>query len=193
VPPRPFAVGGSALATLSVIPFVLKEVVMKRLAVFAMVVIVLGSARTYLAAQSAPASAPGVAKPPIPAVSPQAPIDVAHNATVPLTPLQQHYMDLAAQKVRLMTEEQLQKAVNEVDHEVQELNAWSKVEESVRQLREVIDKNPQTQAAEAARSALEAIERHRSGRGFTGDKRYEREKSDVVPFGSDRVPFDRGS
>jgi hypothetical protein len=166
---------------------------MKRLAVFAMVVIVLGSAWTYLAAQSAPASAPGVGKPPIPAVSPRSPIDVAQKAPVPLTPLQQHYMDLTAQKLRLMTEEQLQKAVNEVDHEVQELNAWSKVEESVRQLREVIDKNPQTQAAGAARSALEAIERHRSGRGFTEGKRYEREKLNQSPFGSDQQPFDSRS
>jgi hypothetical protein len=76
---------------------------------------------------------------------------------------------------------------------VQELNAWSKVEESVRQLREVIDKNPQTQAAGAARSALEAIERHRSGRGFTEGKRYEREKLNQSPFGSDQQPFNSRS
>jgi hypothetical protein len=62
-----------------------------------------------------------------------------------------------------MTEEQLQQAVSEFDRDVDELNAWSKLEESARVLREVIDKHPQSRAAGTARSAVRIIEQGRPG------------------------------
>ena len=49
-----------------------------------------------------------------------------------------------------MTEEQLQQSVNQFDREVEELIAWSKIEESKRLLSDIVDKHPQTPAAEAA-------------------------------------------
>jgi hypothetical protein len=155
-------------------PFILKEAVVKRAAVFGMVVVVVASAWTYLAAQSAPAPAPkptfdapvGPAPEPGPKFDRQGPGAAENRAqdrsiAPPLTPLQQRYVDLATKKARLMSEEQLQQAVNEFDHDIQELNAWSKVEESARALREVIEKHPQTRAAGTARSVIRIIEQGR--------------------------------
>ena len=61
-----------------------------------------------------------------------------------------------------MTEEQLQQSVNELDRDVEELRAWSKVEESARALREVIEKHPQSRAAAGGRSAIRIIDHGRS-------------------------------
>jgi hypothetical protein len=147
---------------------------MKRAAIFGMVIVVIATAWTYLAAQSSPttpqkAADETFAPPPTqgskfnrqsdPAVAQSA----AHDRSVapPLTPLQQRYVDLATKKARLMTEEQLQQAVNEMDHQVDELNAWSKVEESARALREVIEKHPQSRAAATARSLIRIIDQGR--------------------------------
>jgi hypothetical protein len=176
---------------------------MKRAAVFAMVIVVIASAWTFLAAQSSPSGFQKASPEPIAPAPPQSPKYERERvpATAPqmhdrdrltgpsVTPLQQRYVDLATKKARLMTEEQLQQAVNELDHDVHELDAWSKVDEVARQLREVIDKHPQTQAAEAARSALNVIEQSRSHGPLTEGKRYEREKLErrdkaESPFGA---------
>jgi TolA-binding protein len=147
---------------------------MKRAAVFGMVVVVVASAWTYLAAQSSP-SPPAKAtfdEPTAPAApknskSQRDALSVPQSRTFdqpgaqPLTPLQQRYVDLATKKARLMTEEQLQQAVNEMDHQVDELNAWSKVEEGARALREVIEKHPQSRAAATARSLIRIIDQGR--------------------------------
>jgi hypothetical protein len=156
---------------------------MKRAAVFAMVIVVIASAWTYLAAQSSPttpqkAADETFAPPPTQGSQfnrqsdPAAAQSAAHDRSVapPLTPLQQRYVDLATKKARLMTEEQLQQAVNEFDRDVNELNAWSKVEESARVLREVIEKHPQTRAAGTARSVIRIIEQGRSPNGPVPDQ-----------------------
>lgn len=155
---------------------------MKRAAVFAMVAIVIASAWTILLAQSDSlkqnkAAKESVALPapsdpvPVPlaprferadAPAPQVPQAVDRPREAALTPLQQRYIDLATKKARLMTEEQLQQAVNELDRDVDELNAWSKLEQSARTLREVIEKHPQTRAAGTARSAIRIIDQGRS-------------------------------
>jgi TolA-binding protein len=133
---------------------------MKRAAVFGMVVVVTASAWTYLAAQSSPTSAQKAFKEPVTSSAPQSP-SFAPQASTPLSPLQQRYIDLATKKARLMTEEQLQQSVNEFDRDVEELHAWSRVEESARVLREVIDKHPQSRAAATARSAIRIIDQGR--------------------------------
>jgi len=168
---------------------------MKPAAVFGMVVVVTASAWTYLAAQSTPTSVQKALNEPAPPVAGPSPLPLkfAPQSSAPLTPLQQRYIDLATQKARLMNEEQLQQAVNQFDHDVQELNAWSKVEETARQLRELIDKHPQTRAAEAARSALEAIEKARPRPGFSAGKHFEREKFQSSPFGAEAKTFDNGT
>ena len=81
-----------------------------------------------------------------------------------------------------MTEEQLQQALSNLDREVEELNAWSKVEESARLLREVVGKHPQTKAATAAKSALGIIDQNRTPNPNS---------SDPSPFG--RGPFSPNS
>jgi hypothetical protein len=134
---------------------------MKRAAIFGIVVVVIASAWTYLAAQSSPRS------PEVPFVEPSPPTaQTPKLAPLPaepaLTPLQQRYVELAAKKARLMTEEQLQQSVNELDRDVEELRAWSKVDESARALREVIEKHPQSRAAATARSAIRIIDHGRS-------------------------------
>ncbi len=86
-----------------------------------------------------------------------------------------------------MTEEQLQQAVNKLDQDVEELNAWSKVEESARTLREVIEKHPQSRAAEAAKAALQMIEQNRSPLVPIPDQRFERKNERHAPPAD--VPF----
>lgn len=155
---------------------------MRPAAIFGMVVAVVVSAWTFLAAQSVPER-----KREEPRAAPfasQAPPLVAANAgsSGPLTPLQQRFLELSAKKAHLMTEEQLQQALNNLDREVEELNAWSKVEESARLLREVVGKHPQTKAATAAKSALGIIDQNRTPNPNS---------SDPSPFG--RGPFSPNS
>ena len=139
---------------------------MKRAAVFGMVVLVIASAWTYLAAQSTPTSAPPKAPAPLPGAAPQTFDDARPQSSArfdrdqssPTTPLQQRYIELATKKSRLMTEEQLQQSVNDLDREVEELHAWARVEESAKILREVIEKHPQSRAAASARAAIRIME-----------------------------------
>jgi len=168
---------------------------MKRVSISGMVVLVIASAWTILLAQSSPvASSKTFLDPARPPVASAAAPGVA-SATAPLTPLQQRFIDLATKKARLMTEEQLQQSVNQFDREVEELNAWSKIEESKRLLSDIVDKHPQTPAAEAARSALKVIE-NRSRPGFSTGRRHEMEKFDpnqLSPFGTESKPSDTRS
>jgi hypothetical protein len=146
-------------STVSAVTLFLKEVIMKRAAIFGMFAAVVATAWTFLAAQSGPLGKHDV--------SPGAPTAVQAlppgNVSVlsPMTPLQQRFMELSAKKAHLMTEEQLQQAVKNLDREVEELSAWSKLEEAARLIREVQEKHPQTKAAEVASSALGIIERNR--------------------------------
>jgi hypothetical protein len=148
-------------STVRAVALILTEVIMKRAAFFGMVAAAIVLTGTFLAAQSAPGGKhevlPGA---PVPA---QAPPVVAANpgSSGLLTPLQQRFMELSAKKAKLLTEEQLQQAVKNLDREVEGLNAWSKLEEAARLLREVEEKHPQTKAAEVANSALGIIDRNR--------------------------------
>jgi len=148
-------------STVRAVALILTEVIMKRAAFFGMVAAAIVLTGTFLAAQSAPGGKhevlPGA---PVPA---QAPPVVAANpgSSGLLTPLQQRFMELSAKKAKLLTEEQLQQAVKNLDREVEGLNAWSKLEEAVRLLREVEEKHPQTKAAAVANSALGIIARNR--------------------------------
>ena len=80
----------------------------------------------------------------------------------PLSPLQQRFIELSAKKAHSLNPEQLQKAINELDQEVIELDAWSKVEEGARILRDVAEKSPQTRAGRAAKAALQIIDQSHS-------------------------------
>jgi hypothetical protein len=162
---------------------------MKRAAFVAMIVVVIASGWTFLAAQSSPVVPQktfpdGIAVPagPSAAALPVAVAGPAVDRPSPLTPLQQRFVDLASKKARLMSEDQLQQAVNKLDQDVEELNAWSKVEESAKALREVVEKHPQSRAARAARAALQMIEENRSPFSLHPGKQYQREKFERQPF-----------
>jgi hypothetical protein len=171
---------------------------MKRAAIFGMVVVVIALAWTYLPAQStwsaqpSSSSTPATVKAAVPAAgaSAQGLVAAPPQTQPPLNLLQQRYVDLATKQARLMTTAQLEHAVSQLDIEVQELNAWSKVEETARQLHEVIDKHPQTQAAEAARSALKVIEENRytAGKQHEKERPHDREKFERSPFGAESSP-----
>ena len=168
---------------------------MKRASIFGLVAIVIASAWTILLAQSSPLASSKTFRDPAPPPVASAPAQGVAPATAPLTPLQQRFIDLATKKARLMTEEQLQQSVNQFDRDVEELNAWSKIVETERLLRDIVDKHPQTPAAEAARSALKAIDENRNRPGFSAGKQYQREKveSGLSPIGAESKPFDTGS
>ncbi len=136
---------------------------MKRAAVFGIVVAVIATTWTILVAQTSPVRVSSPAQQAAPDPIAAAPIPAPVPAPSPLTPLQQRLVELSTKKARLMTEEQLQQAVNELDRDVEGLNAWGKIEDGARLLREVVENHPQTRAAEAAKSALKVIDQTRSG------------------------------
>jgi hypothetical protein len=76
--------------------------------------------------------------------------------------LQQRFIELSTKKAHSLNPEQLQKAVNDLSEEVEGLNAWSKVDEGTRALRDVAEKSPQTPAGRAAKAALRIIDQYRS-------------------------------
>jgi hypothetical protein len=145
---------------------------MKRAAIFGMVIVGIATAWTYLAAQSSPSAHPQAIPEPIAPALPQSSKATLSPSERALTPLQQRYVDLAAKKARMMSEEQLQQAVSELDRDVDELNAWTKVEESARALLDVVEKHPRSRAAGAARSAIRIIEQSRSPNGPVPDERF---------------------
>jgi hypothetical protein len=147
-------------STVGAVTLILTEVIMKRVALFGMVAAAIVSAGTFLAAQSGPLGKQEVS-PGAPVTTQALPPAGVASLLRPMTPLQQRFMDLSAKKAHLMTEEQLQRAVRNLDQEVEGLTAWSKLEEAARLLREVEEKHPETKAAEAAKSALGIIERNR--------------------------------
>ena len=160
---------------------------MKRAAILGMVVALTASAWTFLAAQSGPAPKQvGLPKPEV--ATPAPAVAAIPTSTSPLTPLQQRFMELSAKKARLMTEEQLQQSLHNLDLEVEDLDAWSEIEVSERLLRELVVKHPTTRAAKAANSALNAIDKSRPAIAPipTPDiKRRHFEREDLSPFGTD--------
>ena len=61
----------------------------------------------------------------------------------------------------MLKEDSLQRAVSELEREVEGLSAGSRIEEASKILREVSDQHPQTKAAQAAQSVLS--QRHQRG------------------------------
>ena len=156
---------------------------MKRAAFWGIVVAVIATTWTFLVAQTTPSKL----KSPVVGARPETFAEPQTLGAVPspLTPLQQRFVELSTKKARLMSEEQLQQAVNELDRDVEGLNAWSKIEDSARLLREVVEKHPQTKAAEAAKAALKMIEQNQPRLSPSPDPRFERQDSNVSPFGAD--------
>jgi hypothetical protein len=139
----------------------------KRAAIVGVFAAVMATAWTFLAAQQGPspslkepipASPPtfGAERPSPPTVAPPA------SAASSLPPLQQRFIELSTKKANSLNAEQLQKAVNDLSEEVEGLNAWSKVDEGARVLRDVAEKSPQTPAGRAAKAALRIIDQYRS-------------------------------
>jgi hypothetical protein len=115
---------------------------------------------------------PPVAGPATPAKTPQfirADLGPVEAPPTPLSPLQQRFIELSTRKARSLKEEQLQKLVNDLNEEVEGLNAWTRVEEGARVLRDVADKSPQTPAGRAAKAALRIIEQFRSSNELVPD------------------------
>lgn len=160
---------------------------MKRVAFFGALVVVVASAWTILHAQTRRSTARD-AFASAQAAPPTFDRDAGRNG---LTPLRHRFVELSTRKARLMTEEQLQQAVNELDRDVDGLNAWSKIEAGARLLREVVEKHPRTKAAEAAKSALKAIEERRQATEPVGP-REERNEDPFVPRPPQNPPVPGG-
>jgi hypothetical protein len=165
-------------------PSILQEAFVKRAVLVGVFAAVMATAWTFLAAQQGQSldfkapnppprptlgpeqPGPPVAVPPASSKTPQPavvdPGTVESPPASPLSPLQQRFIELSAKKARSLNPEQLQKAINELDQEVIELNAWSKVEEGARILRDVAEKSPQTRAGRAAKAALQIIDQNHS-------------------------------
>jgi hypothetical protein len=146
----------------------------KRAAIVGVFAVVMATTWTFLAAQSgtkekprleppagpteAPGTRPTFGSQPVPAEE----VAADRRDEPAASPLQQRFIELSAKKARALSPEQLQKAVNDLDQEVAALNAWSKVDESARLLRDVAEKSPQTTAGRAAKAALKTIEQYRA-------------------------------
>ena len=152
---------------------------MKRAVLVGVFAAVMATAWTFLAAQQgqstnfkAPIPAAERATPAAVAVPPASantlgPIQAETVVAAPassssLSPLQQRFIELSTKKAHSLNPEQLQKAVNDLSEEVEGLNAWSKVDEGARVLRDVAEKSPQTPAGRAAKAALRIIDQYRS-------------------------------
>jgi hypothetical protein len=93
----------------------------------------------------------------------------AHSATFePLdaNPVRQRFLELSKKKAQALNEEELKREVESMETEVRELEAWVKVQQAVRQLHEVVDKHPNTRAADTANKAIQLIEERRSSPRF---------------------------
>ncbi len=107
-------------------------------------------------------------------------------------PIRQRFIELSRKKAYALTEEQLKHEVETMEAEVRELEAWAKAQEAVKQLHEVMEKHPNTKAAETANAAIQLIEQGRNARidqrhgerGF----RVREEAPKAAPFGSDANP-----
>jgi hypothetical protein len=84
-------------------------------------------------------------------------------------PVRQRFLQLSRKKAKALTEEQLKREVEVMEKEVKELEAWAKVDEAVRLLHEVIQKHPNTKAADAANAAVRVIEQRRTAPSGTSE------------------------
>ncbi len=89
------------------------------------------------------------------------PID-GHRPPIDPNPVRQRFIELSKKKAYALTEEQLKHEVESMEAEVRELEAWAKAQEAMRLLHEVIEKHPNTKAAETANAAIQLIEQGRN-------------------------------
>ena len=82
-------------------------------------------------------------------------------------PVRQRFIELSRKKAYALNEEQLKREVEAMEAEVRELEAWAKAQEAVRLLHDVIEKHPNTKAAETANAAIQLIEERRVTPRFT--------------------------
>jgi ribosomal protein L31E len=86
-------------------------------------------------------------------------------------PIRQRFVELSKKKAYALNEEQLKREVEVLEREVKELEAWAKTDEAVRMLHEVVQKHPNTKAAEAASGAIRLIEQQRARATVESDPR----------------------
>ncbi len=78
-------------------------------------------------------------------------------------PIRLRFIELSKKKAYALNEEQLKREVDVMEKQVKELEAWAKADEAVRLLQEVVDKHPNTEAADAANGAIRHLEeRHKA-------------------------------
>jgi uncharacterized protein YqgV (UPF0045/DUF77 family) len=87
--------------------------------------------------------------------------------TLGANPIRQRFLELSKKKAAALNEEELKREVESMETEVRELEAWVKVQQAVRQLHEVVEKHPNTKAAETANAAIQLIEERRVSPRFT--------------------------
>jgi hypothetical protein len=124
-------------------------------------------------------------------VVPQAQPSASSDTFEPLgaNPIRQRFLELSKKKAAALNEEELKREVESMETEVRELEAWVKVQQAVRQLHEVVDKHPNTKAAETANAAIQLIEeRHVSPRFMRGGRQFDPAPSATPEPG---VPTDR--
>jgi hypothetical protein len=147
----------------------------------------LACTQAILLAQSAKTPIPGAPAAPAPApfgsdATPLGSLDSARNTVVPqakpparsgnfdtleANPIRQRFLELSKKKAAALNEEELKREVESMETEVRELEAWAKAQEAVRLLHEVVDKHPNTKAAETANAAIQLIEERRVSPRFT--------------------------
>jgi hypothetical protein len=108
----------------------------------------------------------------------------AAKTTVEAINLRNQYIELSKKKALLMKEPQLKREIGSLERDIPELEAWARAEEAVQILRDVIEKHPNTGAAESAKAAIQLIE------GQSKDK-FRREGSVPSPIDDPQPIFDR--
>jgi ribosomal protein L31E len=109
-----------------------------------------------------PTTAPfGTAGPANPAFG-DSPAPIASAQLLDASPIRQRFLELSKKRARALTEEQLKHEIEMMEKEVNELEAWAKAEHAVRMLHEVVEKHPNTKAAEAANGAIRLIQEQRA-------------------------------
>lgn len=138
----------------------------------------LGFAQTVLHAQTPKSETPKLVSPPATfgdqpfAVAPEpgqpeSRTPVVNAPALSGSSMQQRFIELSKKKALALTEEQLKHEVERMEAEVRELEAWVKTQEAVRVLHDVVEKHPNTKAAETANAAIQLIEERRVSPNFT--------------------------
>jgi ribosomal protein L31E len=106
------------------------------------------------------------------------------TATVEAINLRNQFIELSKKKALLMKEPQLKREIGALERDIPELEAWARAEEAVQILRDVIEKHPNTGAAESAKAAIQLIEGQ-------GKDKFRREGIVPSPIEDPQPIFDR--